>query len=668
MANRGAVPATEAALASELERIRALIESGAYQAALAAARTLLVRTPRDRDLLYAIAVSQRFLRQIPAALDALQQLQALHPHFSRLYQELGYCRIALHDGPGAIEALLQAVNLNPALPGSWAMLERLYAMSGDAAGASAAAAHSATLAKLPPEVVTATAMFSDQELDGAERLVRGYLLKHGNHVEAMRLLARIGLARGVLDDAETLLAAVLELEPDYRAARFDYASVLLRRRRPQAALSELERLRESDPGNRNYRASYAAACAGLGRLELALEIYRELLDSGPATAELQLSVGHCLKTIGDTPAAILAYREAARMRASFGDAYWSLANLKTYRFDDDELLRMRAACAAADTLQTDRLHLSFALGKALEDRACWAESFEFYQQGNQIKRSTSRYRPEITERNTALQTEICTTELFERHAQSGCTDPAPIFIVGLPRSGSTLIEQILAAHERMEGTMELEDIPRMVQGFQAREREDSPSRYPRVLASLTGADLRRLGEQYISDTRIYRRTERPYFIDKMPNNFRHLGLIQLILPRARIIDARRESMACCFGNFKQLFAEGQEFTYSLEDIGRYYRTYVALMEHWDRVLPGRVLRVQHEELVADLEGQVRRMLAFLELDFDPRCLEFHRSARSVRTASSEQVRRPISTEGLDQWRHFEPWLAPLRQALGPLAP
>ena len=668
MANRGAVPAAEAALASELQRIRALIDSGAYPAALASAQALLGQAPRDRDLLYAIAVSQRFLRQIPAALDTLQQLQALHPHFSRLYQELGYCRIALRDGPGAIEALLRAVNLNPALPGSWAMLERLYAMSGDAPGASAAAAHSATLAKLPPEVVTATAMFSDQELEGAERLVRGYLLKHGNHVEAMRLLARIGLERNVLDDAETLLAAVLELEPDYRAARFDYASVLLRRRRPQAALSELQRLRKSDPGNRNYRASYAAACAGLGRLEQALEIYRELLDSGPATAELQLSVGHCLKTIGDTPAAILAYREAARMRASFGDAYWSLANLKTYRFDDDELLRMRAACAAADTTQTDRLHLSFALGKALEDRACWAESFEFYQQGNQIKRSTSRYRPEITERNTALQTEICTMELFERHAQSGCTDPAPIFIVGLPRSGSTLIEQILAAHERVEGTMELEDIPRMVQGLQAHEREDSPSRYPRALASLTGADLRRLGEQYISNTRIYRRTGRPYFIDKMPNNFRHLGLIRLILPRARIIDARREPMACCFGNFKQLFAEGQEFTYSLEDIGRYYQTYVTLMSHWDQVLPGRILRVQHEELVANVEGQVRRILTFLELDFDPQCLEFHRSARSVRTASSEQVRRPISTEGLDQWRHFEHWLAPLRAALGPLAP
>jgi hypothetical protein len=270
------------------------------------------------------------------------------------------------------------------------------------------------------------------------------------------------------------------------------------------------------------------------------------------------------------------------------------------------------------------------------------------------------------ERTIAQQIEVCTAELFERNARAGCPDPSPIFIVGLPRSGSTLIEQILAAHEQVEGTMELADIPRIVQGLQGRESVDGPQRYPRVLASLAPDELLKLGEQYINGTRLYRRTDRAHFIDKMPNNFRHVGLIHLILPNARIIDARREPMACCFSNFKQLFAEGQEFTYSLEDIGRYYRMYVRLMRHWDAVLPGRVLRVQHEELVGDLETQVRRMLAFLELEFDPRCLEFHRVARNVRTASSEQVRRPIFTEGLDQWRHFEPWLGPLREALGPL--
>ena len=614
-----------------------------------------------------MAVSQRCLRQEPAALATLGRLQALYPDFSRLYQEIGYCSVGLRDGPAAIEAFLKAVNRNPALPGSWAMLERLYTMIGDTQNARAAAGHVAILAKLPAEIVTATSMFSEHELEGAEQLTRAYLLKNGNHVEAMRLLARIAMEKDAREDAELLLSAVLELEPDYRAARFDYATVLLRRHRHQAALAELERLCKSEPDNRSYRASLATTCVGLGRFEQALAIYRDLVRSGPANAEVQLSIGHCLKTMGDTDAAVLAYREAVRIRANYGDAYWSLANLKTYRFTDDELVRMRSAHAATDTPQADRIQLSFALGKALEDRTSWAESFDFYQRGNAIRKSGSRYRPETMERNTTQQIEVCTAELFDRHAQSGCTDPAPIFIVGLPRSGSTLIEQILAAHERVEGTMELADIPRMVLGFQGRDHEDGAPRYPRVLADMTGADLRGLGEQYISATRVYRRTERPHFIDKMPNNFRHLGLIHLILPRARIIDARSEPMACCFSNFKQLFAEGQEFSYSLEDIGRYYRTYVELMSHWDQVLRGRVLRVQHEELVGDLEGQVRRMLDFLELDFAPQCLEYHRLGRNVRTASSEQVRRPISSEGLDQWRNFEPWLAPLRQALGPLA-
>jgi predicted Zn-dependent protease len=667
MAGQGAVPGTDATLRSGLERVRTLIETRAYPSALAEALQLAIVAPENRDVLYSIAVSQRYLRQEQAALETLRRLQALHPDYSRLHQEIGYCRVGLRDGPGAIAAFLKAVHLNPALPGSWGMLERLYTMNGEAANAKAAAAHVAILAKLPPEIVTATSMFSDRELEDAERLVRAYLLQHGNHVEAMRLLARIGLEQDAFDDAELLLGAVLEMQPDYNAARFDYAMVLLRRHRHQAALIELERLCKSEPGNRVYATNLATANAGLGRHEEALAAYKKLAHTGPASAELQLSIGHCLKTMGDTPAAIRAYQEATRIRANFGDAYWSLANLKTYQFSDDELARMRAALASAETPQIDRCQLSFALAKALEDRKAWAESFAFYQQGNQIKKSTSRYRPEAMARNIDQQIEVCTTELFERHQRSGCTDPAPIFIVGLPRSGSTLIEQILATHQHVEGTMELADIPRIVQGLQGRETLEGPQRYPRVLASLTAADLLRLGEQYISGTRIYRRTNRRHFIDKMPNNFRHLGLIHLILPRARIIDARREPMACCFSNFKQLFAEGQEFTYSLEDIGGYYQMYVRLMRHWDTVLPGRVLRVQHEELVADLEGQLRRMLAFLELDYDPRCLEFHRVERSIRTASSEQVRRPIFTEGLDQWRNFEPWLAPLREALGPLA-
>jgi hypothetical protein len=351
------------------------------------------------------------------------------------------------------------------------------------------------------------------------------------------------------------------------------------------------------------------------------------------------------------------------VRPSFGDAYWSLANLKTYHFTDEEIAGMRAHEAERTTALIDRYHLCFALGKAHEDRRLYAQSWRYYERGNALKREESRYRASIIETNTARQIETCTREFFAARSHFGVKDPDPIFIVGLPRSGSTLLEQILASHPRVEGTQELSDVQRMVLDLQGRDHDLDNPRYPGVLRQMDAAQFLRLGEKYLRDTRIYR-TDKPYFIDKMPNNFRHLGLIRLMLPNAKIIDARREPMACCFSNLKQLFANGQEFTYSTQDIARYYRTYLDLMSHWDKVLPGRVLRVWHEDVVGDLEGNVRRILDFCGLEFEPACVQFHRTERSVRTASSEQVRRPIYREGLDQWRNYEPWLGPLREALG----
>jgi hypothetical protein len=379
-------------------------------------------------------------------------------------------------------------------------------------------------------------------------------------------------------------------------------------------------------------------------------------------------VAHALKTTGEQSEAIAAYREAVRVRPECGEAYLSLANLKTYGFTGEELARMRAAEAQPGIRPADRFHLCFALGKALEDRGEYAESFAYYERGNRLKKAEVRYRSGFTDRNVRLQKAVCTADFFAARRGFGSDSKAPIFIVGLPRSGSTLIEQILASHSQVEGTMELADIPRLVQELQGREDERGEPRYPGVLTELSAEDCRRLGEKYLADTRIYRRG-RAFFIDKMPNNFRHLGLIHLILPHAKIIDSRREAMACCFSNFKQLFASGQQFTYSLEDIGHYYRAYVELMAHWESVLPaGRVLRVRHEELVADLESNVRRILEYCELEFEPGCVEFHKTKRRVHTASSEQVRQPIYTEGLDQWRNYAPWLGPLEAALGDLAP
>jgi tetratricopeptide (TPR) repeat protein len=535
-------------------------------------------------------------------------------------------------------------------------------MAGSTENAATAAAHVAALKRLPPEVVHATALFSDGDLGPAENIVRAFLLQHGNHVEAMRLLARIGIERDVLDDAELLLEAVLDLEPGYLAARVDYARVLLERHKHLRAREQLERLLKIDPSNRQYRIMYTTAVVGLGDHERAVALYRDLLAEAPQAADLHLSIAHSLKTLGRGDESVKAYHAAAGARPNFGDAYWSLANLKTYRFTDEQIELMRAGTADSTPLE-DRYHLCFALGKAYEDRGEYAESWHYYRCGNALKRSESRYRPEIIETNTRKQIAVCTPAFFSARKGVGAPDKDPIFIVGLPRAGSTLLEQILASHSLVEGTQELADIQRTVLELQGRDPNVDDPRYPQVLEDLTPEEFLQLGRRYLHDTRVYR-GDKPYFIDKMPNNFRHIGLIHLMLPNARIIDARREPMACCFSNLKQLFANGQEFTYSIEDISRYYRTYLELMAHWDKVLPGQVLRVEHEAVVDDLEGSVRRMLDFCGLEFEAACVEFHKSPRSVRTASSEQVRRPIFRDGLDQWKHYERWLSPLKDALG----
>jgi tetratricopeptide (TPR) repeat protein len=649
--------------ASDIERLRAFIQQHRFAEALEAGAALLRQVPDHRDALLSVGLAQRHLGRPDEALATLATLERHHPRFSRLYEERGRCYVDLKQAAPAIEAFLQAVTLNHALVGCWRMLESLFRLSAQAERAAQAASRIASLSQLPAEVLTCVALFADGDLDGAEARVRAYLLAHGDHVEAMRLLASIGIARGIFDDPEVLLAAVLERAPHYRAARREYAGVLLELHRYAQALAQIEPLLDEQPDHRELRIQLAACRVGLGDHERAIELYQTLLRETPEDPELHLSIGHAEKTLGSRERAIDSYRRAAGCRTDFGDAYWSLANLKTYRFTDAELGRLRAAVDAPSTGAVDRYHLCFALGKALEDSAEYAESFAYYERGNRAKRAESRYHPELIENNTRRQIEVCTAEFFARRRGWGSPSPDPLFIVGLPRSGSTLLEQILASHSQVEGTQELANVQQIANNLRGREPNPSDPRYPRILDDMTAAEFSALGERYLADTRIYR-TGRAFFIDKMPNNFRHLGLIHLMLPNARIIDARREPMACCFGNLKQLFARGQEFTYSVEDIARYYRTYLELMRHWDEALPGRVLRLYHEDVVEDLEGNVRRLLEFCELEFEPQCLEFYSTARSIRTASSEQVRMPLYREGLDRWRHFEPWLQPLKGALG----
>jgi tetratricopeptide (TPR) repeat protein len=659
------ISAGASSIASEASRLRALFNERRFAELLNEGQALLAGQPDKREALLFIAIAQRYLHRIPDALATLETLERHHPGFSRLHEERGRCFVELKQASQAIAAFSHAVTLNHALPGSWSMLEGLYRMTGQTDGMLAAANQVATLRKIPPAVVTATGFFMDGDLEAAEPLVRAYLLKHGDQVEAMRLLARIGIARKVYDDAELLLSAVLALAPGYRAARREYAEVLVELHKYPEARCEIDRLLVEEPENRPYyQVLYATTAVGLGEHERAVAIYREHLKENPADADIHLSMAHALKTLGQRDEAIESYRRAAACRPGFGDAYWSLANLKTYRFTEEELGRLRAAESDPAIGVIDRFHLCFALGKALEDRGEFEESFRYYAHGNSLKRSESRYRPEIVENNTRQQIEVCTDEFFAARRGFGSQHRDPIFIVGLPRSGSTLIEQILASHSKVEGTQELADIQQIVSDIRGRDPDLNDSRYPRILKEMGAEDFRRLGDRYIAQTRVYRRTDRPFFIDKMPNNFRHLGLIRLMLPNARIIDARREPMACSFSNLKQLFAKGQEFSYSVEDIARYYRTYLELMRHWNDVLPGWVLRVHHEDVVEDLDGNVRRILDFCGLEFEPGCIDFHRTVRSVRTASSEQVRQPIYREGIDHWRRFERWLGPLEHALG----
>ncbi len=655
------LPVTD--LDQELRELQQLIEQRRFDDALAASDRLLAHSPGHRDLLYMRAVALRHLGRVPEALATLDTLEDMHPTYPRLFQERGHCHVFLRQAPQAIQAFTQAVELNPALPASWRMLASLYALTGHRSEAENAGQHVAKLATLATEVVTARSMLADGNLTEAEALIRPYVKRAPEDIEGLRVLALVAQRNEFSKDAAIILEEVLAKDPGYHAARQDLVAALLATHQHVRAREELAILMRAQPDHIAHRRTLAGILVSQGSTAEAIDLYRELLNEHPDDADLHMYFGHALKTQGIRAEAEHQYKEAARHRPSFGDAYWSLANLKTYRFTESEIAIMREQVEAPRIPLADRYHLCFALGKAYEDLGSYEESFHYYARGNAFKKAESTYRPEVLERTAQKQTEVCTREFFAQREGYGFNDPAPIFIVGLPRAGSTLLEQILASHSLVEGTMELADIPRLVSSLVL---HPSGARYPGALALLSADEYRGFGEAYIRDTRIYRAGNKPYFIDKLPNNFRHLGLIQLMLPNAKIIDARREPMACCFSNFKQLYASGQQFTYSLEDIGRYYSLYVRLMDHWNSVLPGRILRVQHEDVIDDLEGSVRRILDFCGLEFEPACVEFHKTERRVHTASSEQVRRPINREGVDQWKNFEPWLGPLREALGPL--
>jgi tetratricopeptide (TPR) repeat protein len=657
-----ALPETIDAMLGEA---RTHLQNARFAEATESCAQVLETAPNNIDALYTLAVTQRMQRQIPAGLATIDKLIAIDPGYGRAWQERGHCLRDCGRGEEAVAAYQRAVTHNGALIASWRFLAEMHGAAGRDAPANFARAQYSHLLELPPELLSVASFIQEGRIYKAEQLCRAFLQRNGHHVEAMRLLADIGMKFNAYDEAEFLLESCKVLEPDNVSAHYDYVKVLRKRQKFELSLAEARELREKEPGNPEFEMLYANENLAIGNFDEAMLIYEALLGSMPNNPGISLTYGHALKTVGRQEDAITAYRRAYQVRPDYGDAFWSLANLKTYRFNDDEIVKMREREALPMTALDDRYHLCFALGKALEDRSDYQDSFEYYERGNRLKREELKYNPARLTNEMRLQRELVTPELLDRFSGAGCTARDPVFIVGLPRAGSTLLEQILASHSQVEGTMELPNIFALAHKLDRQRLVGEEPEYPGNLTDLSHEDVTRFGEEFIRDTRVYRKEGTAYFIDKMPNNFRHIGLIHMILPNAKIIDARRGAMGCCFSGFKQLFAEGQEFTYGLSEVGTYYRDYVQLMDHWDKVLPGKILRVRYEDVVGDLETQVRRLLEYCELPFEEACINFHQTERAVRTASSEQVRQPIFKSGVDQWEHFSEHLDPLRAILGP---
>lgn len=650
--------------ADALRAAQAAMQAGAFDDAAAFVEALLLEMPDHVEALYMAAVCARYRSRDEEAFRYIRILRDVVPEFGRSYQEEGHLRRGRGELADALSAFEMACRYNPALTKSWIARAEILEAGGRAAEAETIRAHAARLVDLPRELLAVTYHLHEGRILKAEAIARAFLRANPHHIEGMRLLADIGSRLGVHEDADFLLESAIELDPDNIQLRLDYINVLRKRQRFAEALEQATALIKRDRENPVFQSHFAIESMQAGDYDTALTAFDRILEKLPGDASTLTSRGHALKTYGRTEEAIESYRAATRAEPGQGDAWYALANLKTFSFSDADLAAMRQEMTRGTLSHAARVHLCFALGKACEDREDIDQAFANYEQGNVLKRLQTRYTSEQMDTEAAGQKTLCTRELFERRIGSGSPAPDPIFIVGLPRAGSTLIEQILASHSEVDGTLELPNILSLAHRLRGRNHITDRDRYPRVLQDISTEDLAAFGREYIENTAMHRKGA-AFFTDKMPNNFRHIGLIHLILPNAKIIDARRNPMDCCWSSFKQLFAEGQEFSYSLEDIGHYYRIYVDLMAHWDRVLPdGRILRVQHEDVLDDLEGQVRRLLDHCGLGFEPACLDFHKTERAVRTASSEQVRQPINKTGLEQWRKFEAHLDPLKKALG----
>jgi predicted Zn-dependent protease len=659
--NSGAEPTGTLEVA--LSHAERLLDSKPDLAAEQAAEILKL-VPNHPLAMLLLGVARRLTGNVPAALRLLGPVAASQPRWARAHYELGLAQGDAAQSAAAIASLRRAVFLRPNMPDAWRTLGDLLTFGGDARGADAAYAEHIKASTQDPRLLVPASALVDGRIAEAEALLRAHLKRHPTDVAALRMLAEVATRLGRNADAETLLERCLELAPSFAAARHQYVIVLQRQNKSAAALHHLDQLAGAEPRNTIYKNLRAVVLGKIGEYRESIEIYAEVLAAHPHDAKIWVSYGHALATAGRERDSIAAYRRSIHETPDFGEAYWSLANLKTFRFDAAEMDAIRAQLERTDLSEEDRFHFDFALGKALEDAADYAQSFAHYLRGNRLRKATIGYEAGETSAFVRRSKRLFDAAFFAARAGWGAPSGDPIFVLGMPRAGSTLIEQILASHSSVEGTMELPDLLMIAASLSGRREPNVEPKYPGILGTLSRAACRELGDRYLSDTRIQRKTAKPLFIDKMPLNFLHIGLLLTILPNAKVIDARRHPMACCFSGFKQHFAQGHAYSFSLDDIGRYYRDYVELMAHFDRLMPGRIHRVFYEKMIEDTDGEVRRLLTYCELPFEESCLRFYENERPVRTPSAQQVRQPIYRAGMEHWRNYEPWLQPLKDALG----
>lgn len=645
---------------ASLNEIQALIQQSQFEKAQNEAQNAL-RTlnasPQKVEYYYLLAVCFRMQTRFLEALSVLDELIALAPDHARAYQEKGYNYRSLNKLLDASVNFYKATQVNPALLSAWQALLPIYTQQKQVEAQTLCKRNIDRLSKLPKPILAATDALHSGNISLADTICRQYLQQNKHSVIALMLLADIALELKFISEAEFILETCAELEPQNNEAKYELYKVYVKLGKFAKALALANQLVELDKDNIFYDVAKATSLVGLGDLNEAIDIYETILKTHSSKSHVHLLLGHAYKTAGNVNACIMAYKNAYSYNQNYGDAFWSLANVKTYKFSFEEVKQMLAATQKESVSITDKIHMHFALGKAYEDEQNYEASFEHYNQGNALKNSTLHYSSDEHAEFVQSQIDYFTPNVIEQLKGLGCDSTAPIFIVGMPRAGSTLLEQILASHSQVDGTMELHEILGLAANLS--KKLNGKAVYPNNLADIPKDYFKAFGEKFIADTQVYRQGAL-YFIDKMPNNYMHIGLIKLILPNAKIIDARRDAMACCFSGFKQQFGEGQEFSYSLHNIGRYYQEYVRLMDHWQSIFPGEILLVQHENMVNNTEAEIRRLLDFCGLPFEQACLDFHKNKRAVKTPSAQQVRQPIYTSGLKQWEHYEPYLGELK--------